>query len=132
MSTVLCVGCWDIFHYGHLRHLEASWEEGSRLVVGVTRDRSIKKGAGRPLFKEAERKAIVQAIWCVDDVFLCDSSLEALRKVKPRIFSLGKEYRKKVLVEDFQFCDKHDIRIHFTNEPVMSSTALYARLRQGS
>ncbi len=52
--------------------------------------------------------------------------------MQPKVFSLGREYRKKVLVEDFEYCDKHDIRIHFTNEPVMSSTEIYARIRKGN
>jgi glycerol-3-phosphate cytidylyltransferase len=128
---VLCVGCFDIFHYGHLLHLKASAAMGSELVVGITRDRSVDKGVGRPLYPEKHRLEIVRGLWFVDRAFLCDTSLEALRKAKPDIFALGIDYRANVLSEDKKYCDKNGIRIRFTNERRMSSTVLYDRLRQG-
>jgi len=131
---VLAVGCFDLFHRGHLRHLEAAYDLGDQLVVAVTRDRSVNKGIGRPVYGQADRLAIVQAIWCVEKVLLVDESIEALDKVSPDIFALGSEYRRKVLFEDRYFCKKHGIRIRFTNEPRMSSSAIYDRIRadQGS
>lgn len=130
MNRVLCVGCFDILHYGHLRHLEASYDLGEELVVGITRNRSVDKGAGRPYNDEKHRAALVQAIWCVEKVFLCDTSLEALKKAKPDIFALGQDYRGNVLEADRAYCKKHGIKIRFTNERRMSSTDIYDRLRQ--
>ena len=130
VKTVLAVGCWDIFHYGHLKHLEASYAMGDRLVVAVTRDRSVDKGAGRPFYPEKHRKAIIQAIWCVERTLLVDTSLEALRKVRPDVFALGQDYYCNVLPEDRAYCKKHGIRIRFTNEQRMSSTEIYDRLTQ--
>ena len=126
---VLCVGCFDIFHYGHLCHLEASHKMGSPLIVAITRNRSVDKGAGRPYNDEKYRAAIVKALWCVSKVLLVDTSLEALKKTDPDIFSLGQDYRGNVLSEDLAYCKTKGIRIRFTNERRMSSTDIYDRLR---
>lgn len=128
-AVVLCVGCFDLFHYGHLKHLEASSRMGDELVVAITRNRSVDKGVGRPYHDEKYRAAIVDAIWCVDRVLLVDSSIEALKKVRPQIFSLGSDYRSNVLEDDRAFCRKNKIRIRFTNEQRMSSTDIYDRIR---
>ena len=129
MKVVLCVGCWDLFHVGHLAHLEAAYELGSELVVGITRDKYIGKGAGRPVIRERDRMRIVQAIWCVEQVHLVKSSLEALKTFDPKVFALGSDYKRKVLKEDRDFCERHGIEIKFTNEPRFSTTAIYDRIR---
>ena len=130
MRRVLACGCFDILHYGHLRHLEASYDMGDELIVAITKNRSVDKGAGRPYNDEKHRAALVQAIWCVEEVIFVDSSLEALKSVKPDIFALGQDYRGNVLPEDRAYCKKHGIKIRFTNERRMSSTDIYDRLRQ--
>ena len=126
MKTVLCNGCFDILHLGHLRHLQKAKKLG-RLVVAVTKDRSVNKGPDRPYMTETARAEIVKALRCVDQVILVDSSLEALRKIKPDIFAKGSEYKTQILVEDFEWCDSHDCKIVFTG-PHMDSSTKYARL----
>ena len=127
--TVLCVGCFDLFHVGHLAHLEASYEFGVELVVGITKDKYVNKGAGRPLDKEKDRARMVQGIWCVSKVGLVRSSLEALKKFDPQVFALGSDYKGKVLKEDQDYCDRHGIEIKFTDERRLSSTDRYERLK---
>ena len=129
-KTVLCVGCFDLFHRGHLRHLEAAYDMGDKLVVAVTRDVAVKKGNGRPIYRQSDRAALIQGIWCVEKVILVYSSLEALQEVSPDIFALGSEYRRKMLKEDREYCAKHGIQVRFTNEPAMSSTEIYDRIRK--
>ena len=127
---ILCVGCFDILHYGHLLHLEASYAMGDELVVGITRNRCVDKGAGRPYNDERLRAALVQAIWCVEKVRLVDSSLQALKLFNPDIFALGADYKGNVLPEDRAYCKRNGIKIRFTNKRRMSSTDIYDRLRQ--
>ena len=128
-KVVLCVGCFELLHTGHLEHLEASYDMGSTLIVGVTRDGYVNKGKGRPVINASNRARIVQAIWCVDKVLLVRSSLEALKKAEPDIFSLGSDYRGKVREEDMRYCEIHGIEIRFTNRPRDSSTEIYDRIR---
>src|SRR4029079_661793 len=104
MNSVLVVGCFDPFHWGHLMHLAEARMHGDELVVAVTRDAFVNKGPRRPVFDVWKRSAIVQALAMVDKVIHCDGSLHALTVVKPKIFALGKEYEGKVDHRDEAFC----------------------------
>ena len=130
-KVVLANGCFDPFHYGHLLHLKAARKLGDVLVVAVTKDRSVNKGPGRPVFSELQRAEMVEA-YC-DSVILVDSSLEALQQVDPDVFVKDQEYRGKILPEDQSYCDARGINIVFTEEKKYSSTELlqhYDRLRK--
>lgn len=133
MNVVLCVGVFDIFHVGHLYHLQAAKRMGDALFVGVTRDVFVNKGPKRPVFNVEQRAAILQALAIVDQVLHVNGSLDALRRVKPHFFVLGSEYRGKVNRDDQAYCDEYGIEIAFTGGPVYSSTELlhhYDRLEQ--
>lgn len=86
------------------------------------------------MFSEEQRAAIIRALASVDEVILVDSSIEALKKVKPQVFVKGREYEGKIRDEDELYCIEHEISIAFTDEPTYSSTELLRtndRLRQG-
>ena len=124
LKVVLANGCFDPFHVGHLRHLQAAATHGTRLVVSVTRDAHVNKGPKRPAFKEKDRLAVIAALRIVDHALLVDDALEALQIVKPDVFVKGSDYRGKIEPEHYMFCQDHGIRIVFTNEPSYSSTKL--------
>lgn len=131
---VLANGCWDLLHYGHLRHLQAARKLGDQLIVSVTKDRSVNKGPGRPVFDQEQRSEMLRALACVDEVILVDSSIEALEKVRPQVFVKGKEYTERLREEDDQYCARNSVQVVFTDEPTYSSTKLlsfYDRARQG-
>lgn len=127
--VVLCNGVFDILHIGHIRHLRAAREMGDYLVVSVTRDRSVNKGPDRPYMRDKARAELLRHYRFVDRVILVDSSLEALKKIRPQIFCKGADYRYKLLVEDFEFCDKHGIKVKFTGKPIDSSTRYHDLIR---
>lgn len=132
-TIVLCVGCFDPFHYGHLQHFTKARRHGDVLVVGVTRDVHVKKGPGRPVFNVFRRAAIIRALAIVDEVHHVNGSLDALMKVNPHVFALGMEYRGCVMPEDERYCKTHGIDIVFTDGERYSSTELlhhYDRLGQ--
>ncbi|KAJ8602138.1 hypothetical protein CTAYLR_001659 [Chrysophaeum taylorii] len=87
MATVITFGTFDLFHIGHLRILERALEIGqrkfgpeARLVVGVSTDALNRHKKKRlPTVPEAERKAIVGSLRCVDAVF-DEHSLEAKKE----------------------------------------------------
>ena len=126
---VLACGCFDILHLGHLRHLNAAKRQHDTLVVAVTKDRSVNKGPERPYMREEARAAIVRALRIVDRVILVDSSLEALKKIKPNVFVKGGEYRNRILTEDYEWCMANGCKIKFTGPPIDSSTKYYDRIR---
>ena len=49
---VHCHGVFDVLHVGHLRHFEQARRHGDLLVVTLTPDRFVNKGANRPAFPE--------------------------------------------------------------------------------
>ncbi len=60
---VHCHGVFDLLHVGHIRHLEQAKKLGDVLVVTLTPDRFVNKGAGRPAFSEALRAEVVASLW---------------------------------------------------------------------
>ncbi|MEM9662843.1 MAG: adenylyltransferase/cytidyltransferase family protein, partial [Planctomycetota bacterium] len=54
-KVVLCHGCFDIVHPGHVRHLRQARSMGDVLVVSITGVAHINKGAGRPLIPQELR-----------------------------------------------------------------------------
>jgi len=122
--VVLTVGCFDPFHVGHLLHLEAARRFGEILVVGVTMDQFVNKGPHRPVFREHDRARVIKALAIVDQVVLVKGSRDALERVKPNVFVLGKEYDGKMAKADVEFCKEHFVNVAFTNGPVWSSTKL--------
>ena len=65
-------GCFDLFHVGHLRSLQAARRLGDVLVVGVNSDDSVRrlKGPARPIVPAVERAEIVAGLECVDYVVI--------------------------------------------------------------
>ena len=121
---VLCHGCFDPLHIGHVLHLEAAKRFGEILVVAVTDDDSVNKGPRRPVFHVEHRRAMLEALKCVDATMVVKDSLQALTEVVPSIFCKGMEYADKILPEDRAFCEEKGIVILFTTEPSWSSTDL--------
>ena len=124
MRIVLCNGCFDPFHVGHLWHLQAAKQLGSLLIVSVTRDAHVNKGPGRPVFSETERMAVITSLRCVNGAILSESALDALQKVKPHVFVKGDEYEDKVGQDVRDYCEANGIAIEFTREQRYSSTKL--------
>ncbi len=69
---VVCGGCFDILHVGHIRFLEKAKSEGDILLVFLENDKSVKKlkGAERPINSQKERAEILSSIEFVNYVIL--------------------------------------------------------------
>ena len=89
MKTVLVTGCFDLFHYGHLKFLEAAAAHGDRLVVGVAEDETVRrvKGKNRPIYPLEHRTALLGACCYVDAVrtFSLESQPDLVAHVAPDI-----------------------------------------------
>lgn len=124
-KVVLANGCFDLFHYGHLMHLEAAKGLGDQLIVSVTNDWNVNKGVGRPIFDHFKRAAIIKSLRCVDGVIIVCSSIEALKRINPDTFVKGNDYSlDKMNEEDVKFCIKNNINIAFTSTEKFSSTEI--------
>jgi rfaE bifunctional protein nucleotidyltransferase chain/domain len=128
---VLCQGCFDLLHIGHLRHLKTAKKFGDILVVAVTADEYVNKGPERPVFNHFLRMEQLAALEIVDFVVLSDSesAVDVIKKIRPSYFVKGAEYRdqpditNKILIEK-EAVEKVGGQLVFTDDIVYSSTAL--------
>lgn len=96
-----CNGCFDLFHYGHLQFLQRASEEADFLWVGLNSDGYILRTKGRVCRPLKERRAILEALVCVDRVipFDGDNAVGLLKKVHPDIYVTSEEYEGSPEVE---------------------------------
>ncbi len=102
MTLVFTNGCFDILHRGHVEYLKASKELGDYLIVGINSDSSVKrlKGLDRPVNKQEDRVAVLQAIKYVDEVIVFDEDTpyRLIKEVKPDIITKGGDYTQDNVV----------------------------------
>lgn len=93
---VMTTGCYDVLHAGHVRHLQAAKNMGTRLVVALNSDSSVRalKGAERPVNPESQRKAVLEALRCVDEVRVFDGpdARPLIEELRPDVLVCGYGY----------------------------------------
>jgi cytidyltransferase-like protein len=73
--AVYCDGVFDLFHEGHLKHLQEVASKGSTLIVGVVGDADAAGYKRRPVWTEEQRASVVRSLKCVDHV-ICPCLME--------------------------------------------------------
>ncbi len=100
--TVFTTGCYDVIHAGHIRHLEESRSLGSKLIVALNSDSSVRKlkGEGRPVNNQEQRAAVVSAIRFVDEVriFDGDDAEKLIRELRPHVITNGCDHAIETVV----------------------------------
>ena len=93
MKVVAVSGYFDPIHIGHLEYLKMAKSLGDKLVVIINSDYQAGLKKGKSFMPEQDRLEIVQALRCVDEVFLSidkDKSVcKSLEYLKPDIFTNG-------------------------------------------
>ena len=128
-KVVLANGCFDLAHYGHLLHLQEAKKMGSFLVVSITHDDCVNKGAGRPIYPHKQRAALIGAWRCVDEVIVVKSLISAMKMVRPDILVKGVDYKEGLDQEHQDYCKQYGIEIRYTTAPKYSATELIRGLR---
>ena len=102
-TIVFTNGCFDILHVGHLKTLTRASSEGTRLIVGVNSDDSVRrlKGPTRPINDEVDRAELLAGFRCVDAVVIFgeETPVELLEVVRPHVHVKGGDYRVEDLPE---------------------------------
>jgi glycerol-3-phosphate cytidylyltransferase len=130
MIRVITFGTYDVFHLGHLRLLQRARELGDFLIVGVSTDELNFSKKGRyPVQSENERKEIVGALRCVDEVF-DEESLELKGEYIER-------HRADVLVMGDDWEGKFDVFselckvVYLPRTPSISTTEIIEKIQNG-
>lgn len=84
-------GCFDILHRGHIQLLEEASKMGTRLIVAVNSDDSVRrlKGDSRPVNSEMDRAHLLAALGMVDAVVIFDPAREPCQLVPDQIARLS-------------------------------------------
>lgn len=101
-SVVFTNGCFDILHLGHVDYLEKARQTGSKMIVGVNADASVRqlKGPTRPVNNEYARARILAALAFVDMVIIFDEEtpLNLINALLPDILVKGDDYSVDTIV----------------------------------
>ena len=101
-KIVFTNGCFDILHSGHIELLEKARALGSRLVVGINSDTSVRsiKGRQRPVISQDERAAILLGLEAVDEVRIFNELTPEviIRDIKPDVLVKGGDWKEGEIV----------------------------------
>jgi len=95
--VVAVSGGFDPLHIGHVRMFQEAKKLGDHLVVILNNDNWLETKKGFAFMPEGERKEIIKAIHCVDEVLITShgpgdsdrSVCRELEKVRPHVFANG-------------------------------------------
>lgn len=103
METVVFTnGCFDILHPGHIDLLERARELGTKLIVGLNSDESVRKikGEGRPFVSQDERAAVLLGLSVVDEVRVFDDLTpeNLIKEIKPDVLVKGGDWAVEYII----------------------------------
>lgn len=101
-KIVFTNGCFDILHKGHIEYLAKAASLGTKLVIGLNTDASVKrlKGDSRPVNDENARALLLASLVFVDKVILFDTDTprDLIDFVQPDILVKGGDYKPEEIV----------------------------------
>ena len=102
-KVVFTNGCFDILHQGHIDYLSKAADLGTKLIVGVNSDHSVKqldKGSNRPLQDQDSRALIIAALHFVSAVVIFDEDtpLDLITFIRPSVLVKGSDYQISEIV----------------------------------
>ena len=105
MKKVFVNGTFDIIHRGHLELLNYAKSLGD-VCVGIDTDECIKekKGPGRPIHNQEERKFHLENLKSVDEVIFFSSEPEfegLIKSLKPDIIIVGSDWKDKSTIKSY-------------------------------
>jgi len=128
---VLCHGCFDLMHPGHVKHFQAAKKMGDVLIITVTPDIYVDKGPGRPAYPQRLRAETIAALRCVDYVAInkWPTAEQTLRLLRPDVYVKGEEFRHLKdktgkIQKEMAVVKEIGARLRFTRGVVFSSTEL--------
>lgn len=101
-KIVFTNGCFDVIHRGHVEYLSQAATLGTKLIVGLNSDSSVKrlKGNDRPINSEEARAFVMASFSFIDAVVLFseDTPYNLISQVKPNLLVKGGDYKIEDIV----------------------------------
>jgi len=97
-KIVFTNGCFDLLHLGHVEYLAKAADCGTKLIVAVNSDDSVKrlgKSQNRPIQDENSRSLIIASLHVVSAVIIFneDTPYELIDLIKPHVLVKGNDYK---------------------------------------
>ncbi len=101
-TIVFTNGCFDILHQGHIHLLASCTEFGTRLIVGLNADKSVKqiKGKNRPVNNQQGRAVLLAATQFTDAIVIFEEPTpeKLIKAIKPDVLIKGGDWKKEDIV----------------------------------
>lgn len=101
-KIVFTNGCFDILHRGHVEYLTKAASLGTKLIIGLNTDASVRrlKGHSRPINNQEARAILLASLLFTDKIifFEEDTPLELIRFVQPDVLVKGNDYKPEEIV----------------------------------
>ena len=132
-KIVFTNGCFDLIHPGHIDLLRRARDLGTKLIVGINSDSSVRaiKGSPRPFLNERDRKDVLLGLGSVDEVRIFPESTpeNLIREIAPDVLVKGGDWRESEIV-GAEFVRKNGGEVH--SLPFLdgySTSAIVERIR---
>lgn len=131
-KLVFTNGCFDIVHRGHVEYLAKAAVLGTKLIIGLNTDTSVKrlKGENRPINNEYARALLLASFIFVEKViyFDEDTPLELIKYIQPDILVKGSDYKPENIVGYDVIKDKGGDIVTIDFVEGFSSTSILSKL----
>ena len=102
-KKIIVNGTFDLLHVGHIELLEYAKSLGDHLLVCIDSDSRVKqlKGESRPINTQDDRIKMLNALRCVDMVWVFDTKeklIEQIELYQPDIMVKGSDYKGRSVV----------------------------------
>lgn len=102
-TVVFTNGVFDILHPGHVLYLKEAAALGTKLIVGLNADASVRmlnKGESRPIQDEQARATLLSALSMVDGVVMFSEAtpLNLITMLRPDVLVKGGDYTLEQIV----------------------------------
>lgn len=115
-KIVFTNGCFDVLHYGHIDYLSKAADLGTKLIIGLNSDKSVKrlKGDSRPVNDQKSRAMVLASLFFVDAVIIFEEDTPEMlvKSISPDIMVKGGDYKiENIAGADFVIANGGSIEI---------------------
>lgn len=129
---ILCSGCFDGLHAGHVAYLRAAMklcEFGEDLVVAVAPDAYITASKGRaPTWTQRQRYEVLSVMRGVDLVVFHGEhgAADVIDRLRPRIFVKGQDWQNQIPMDIRLACERTGTEIVLVDSGITQHSSDHA------
>lgn len=128
-TRVMAVGVFDLLHPGHVHYLTEAKKLGDELVVVVATDATVRERKGPPIFDQATRARLVEALKPVDRVVVGHEGdhYKTVEEVRPDVIALGYDQHHQERAIKAELADRGLDRIEVRRMPAFEGEIASSR-----